>query len=300
MSIQSDRTQKQAQQSLLFLIPAVTLTLLAFAGNSLLTRAAMQDSLISETLFAAIRIVSGAIVLCLLLALRERRIAAMMPAMKGHWMGAVALLTYALGFTWAYRAMSAATGALMLFATVQVTMIGWSVARGRHLNWIAWLGLMLAMAGLVFLLMPNLHTPSLKASLLMIVAGMAWAVYSILGQTSTDPLATTAGHFLRAAPLALMLTLIAALISTPRWDRQGVALAIISGGITSGLGYALWYRVLPLLKTQTAASLQLSVPLITALGGMWWLGEAPSIRLWIACAAIVLGIGLVIQSQRSG
>ena len=289
---------KQAPVSLLFLIPAIALTLLAFAGNSLLTRAAMQDSQISETLFTAIRISSGAVVLCVLLALRKARGNSAMKTIQGRWMGAIALLAYALGFTWAYRSMSAATGALILFAVVQATMIGWSVAKGKRLHWMAWLGLMLAMAGLVLLLLPGLHTPPWHASLLMTIAGVAWGMYSILGQTSSDPLATTAGNFLRATPIAIAFALLAALVSGSRWDTHGAVLAVISGSITSGLGYALWYRVLPLLAPQTSASLQLSVPLITALGGMWWLGEAPSLRLWLASAAIIVGIGLVIQSQR--
>jgi drug/metabolite transporter (DMT)-like permease len=295
-----DQQAKQTPTSLLFLIPAIALTLLAFAGNSLLTRAAMQHSQISETLFTAIRISSGALVLCLLLALRDAQDGSGMKIIKGQWMGAIALLAYALGFTLAYRSMSAATGALILFAVVQATMIGWSVAKGKRLHWSAWLGLLLAMTGLVLLLLPGLHTPPWHASLLMTIAGIAWGVYSILGQTSSDPLATTAGNFLRATPIAIALALLAALISDSRWDMQGVVLAVISGGITSGLGYALWYRVLPLLASQTSASLQLSVPLITALGGMWWLGEAPSLRLWLASAAIIAGIGLVIQSQRRG
>ena len=298
MTSSSDHNPKQAPGSLLFLIPAIALTLLAFAGNSLLTRAAMQDSQISETLFTAIRICCGALVLGVLMALRKVRDQSSEPAAQGQWIGALALLFYALGFTWAYRSMSAATGALMLFAVVQATMIGWSVAKGKHLHWIAWLGLAVAMAGLVLLLLPGLHTPPWQASLLMTMSGVAWGVYSILGQTSSDPLATTAGNFLRATPIALAIAVIAAFITNARWDTQGIALAAISGGITSGLGYALWYRVLPLLTSPTAASLQLSVPLITALGGMWWLGESPSLRLWLASAAIVVGISMVIQSQR--
>jgi drug/metabolite transporter (DMT)-like permease len=297
MHLASDKKPEQSPRSLLVL--TVALALLAFAGNSLLTRAAMQQSLISEALFATVRLCSGALVLCLLLSMRSGFQTPLKTSIQGHWRGAAALLTYVVGFTWAYREMSAATGALILFAAVQVTMIGWSVAKGRLLHWMGWLGLICAMAGLVLLLLPGLHTPPWSASLYMGIAGVAWGVYSLLGQSSKDPLATTAGHFLRASPVALALLVLASYSSGLRWDHQGLVLAALSGGITSGLGYALWYRVLPSLRVQTSASLQLSVPLITTLGGLAWLGESPSMRLWLASAAIVIGIGLVIRSQQS-
>jgi drug/metabolite transporter (DMT)-like permease len=302
MPHQPVRSHQQGSSNVLTLIALTGLALLAFAGNSLLTRAALQGTRIDEASFTSIRILSGAIVLMVLCAYQGRGNRADLPSVfaAGHWGGAAALLIYAAAFTWAYRQLSAATGALILFAMVQATMIGYTLARGQRLRGMAWLGLGVALIGLIGLLLPGLQAPPLFASLLMSCAGVAWGAYSILGQSSGDPLRTTAGNFLRAAPFCLLLLAFSYWQGSLIWpDVPGAVYAMLSGGLTSGLGYALWYRVLPQLKTQHAATLQLSVPLITTLGGMLWLAELPSARVWMASVAILVGIFLVIQTKRS-
>jgi drug/metabolite transporter (DMT)-like permease len=292
---------QQGFSNALTLVVLTGLALLAFAGNSLLTRAALQGTRIDEASFTSIRVCSGAVILLMLCVYQERDKKANLSSLfaAGNWHGAAALLLYAAAFTWAYRQLSAATGALILFAMVQATMVGYTLVHGQRLRGLASLGLVVAVSGLIGLLLPGLQAPPLSASLLMGFAGTAWGAYSILGQTSTDPLRTTAGNFLRAAPFSLLLLVLSHWQNHLVWpDLTGAVYATLSGGLTSGLGYAVWYRVLPQLKTQQAATLQLSVPVITTLGGMLWLGELPSARVWLASIAILVGIFMVIQAKR--
>lgn len=266
------------------------LAMLAFAGNSLLCRLALKNTSLDAASFTLIRLVAGALMLWLVVYIKQRS-----GAVKGSWLSALALFAYAAGFSFAYLNLTAATGALLLFAAVQVTMISFGLWRGERLNSLQWLGFILAFMGLIGLLLPGLSAPPLWAALLMIMAGIAWGIYSLRGRGAGDPTLVTAGNFLRSVPLALGLSL--GLLSHFNWDSRGVIYALASGAITSGLGYAIWYKVLPALKATTAASIQLSVPVIAALGGVIVLGEAMSVRLLVTGIAILGGIALVIRYQ---
>lgn len=266
------------------------LSLLAFASNSLLCRIALKQTDIDPASFTAIRLISGATVLWLVANLRKRK-----QEGKGNWLSALALFAYAAAFSFAYVNLSAGTGALILFGAVQATMIGYGLWRGEKLRLLQWLGLMLALAGLVGLVLPGLAAPPLGSAVLMCVAGATWGMYSLRGRGAGDPTKVSAGNFLRAAPMAIFLSLL--LFRQVELAPLGVAYALVSGGITSGLGYIFWYTVLPSLKTSNAATLQLSVPVIAALGGIVFLGEPLSLRLVLASVAILGGIGLVVLKR---
>lgn len=267
------------------------LAMIAFAGNSLLCRLALGAAHIDALTFTAIRIVSGAVVLWLVTALRTRQVAG-----RGSWISALALLAYAACFSWAYRSLPAASGALLLFAAVQATMIGVGLRRGERLHARQVAGLALAVAGLIGLLLPGLSQPPFAAAGLMVIAGIAWGVYSLRGRGGGDPTRVTAGNFLRAAPLAVLLALLAA--PGVSCDTAGVSYAIASGALTSGLGYALWYAALPALKSTSAAVIQLSVPVLATLGGAMFLAEPVSLRIVLASATILGGIALVVVRAR--
>ena len=268
------------------------LALAAFAGNSLLARAALRDTQIDAASFTAIRIASGAAVLWLIVRWRGG------DARAGSWRSALALFAYAAAFSFAYLSLTAATGALLLFGAVQVTMIGVGLARGERLRPLQWTGFALAFGGLVGLLLPGLTAPPLAGALLMIAAGIAWGAYSLRGRSSAaDATATTAGNFLRAAPMALLLAL--ATLPWARIDAPGTAYALASGALTSGLGYAVWYTALKGLRATTAATVQLSVPVLTALAGVLLLAEPLATRLLLASAAVLGGIALVIAARRA-
>lgn len=267
------------------------LTLLAFAGNSVLCRIALKSTGIDAASFTSIRLVSGALVLWVIASLfRRDRVG------PGNWLSALALFAYAAGFSFAYLSLSAATGALLLFGAVQATMIGHALFAGERLQRQQLLGLALALAGLVGLLLPGLSAPPLLGSALMLMAGVAWGVYSLRGKGGGDPTRITAGNFLRASVFALVLS--GWLSSDSHLDMVGVAYAVASGAVASGLGYALWYSVLPALKATTAATVQLSVPVLAALGGMVILGESLTLRFVLASVAILGGIALVIKAKK--
>jgi len=266
------------------------LAMLAFAGNSLLCRVALRDTSIDPASFTALRLLAGALVLWLMLRLRQGS-----AALAGSWTGAFALFLYAAAFSWAYVQLDAGAGALLLFAAVQLSMIAWGVFKGERLSPMQTLGSALALAGLVGLLLPDASAPAMGAALLMILSGVAWGAYSLLGRGTGDPLAATAGNFIRALPMAVVLCLVA--LPGLEWDRWGVIYALLSGGITSGIGYALWYAVLPRLAATQAASIQLSVPLLTVLAGSLLLGEALTSRLLITGLAILGGIVLVLRAR---
>ncbi len=265
--------------------------MLAFAGNSLLCRAAFHATRIDAASFTAIRIVAGAAMLCLIVRLRDGR-----QPLAGNWPSAFALFAYAATFSFAYLSLTAATGALLLFGAVQATMIGVGLVRGERLRALQIAGLACALLGLVGLLLPGLSAPPWSGSVLMLAAGVAWGVYSLRGQGSGDPLRVTAGNFLRAVVFALLLC--AATLPWALLDARGAAYAVASGAVTSGIGYAIWYSALPRLKATTAASVQLSVPVIAAFGGVLWLGEPTRLRLLIASVAILGGIGMVIAGRQ--
>lgn len=275
-----------------------TLALAAFAGNSLLCRAALRDTPIDAASFTALRIASGALVLWLIVWLRAGR-----QPRAGSWPSALALFGYAATFSFAYLSLTAATGALLLFGAVQVTMVGTGLARGERLHGLQWTGLLLATGGLLGLLMPGLTSPPLAGAALMLTAGVAWGVYSLRGRsadaTSGDPVEVTAGNFLRATPMALALLGLTALRpSSLSLDPAGSAYALASGAVTSGIGYSIWYTALKGLKATSAATVQLSVPVLTALAGVILLAEPLTPRLVLASTAVIGGIALVIFIRR--
>jgi drug/metabolite transporter (DMT)-like permease len=269
----------------------VIFSLLAFAGNSLLCRIALRETAIDPASFTLIRLVSGAIVLWL---------ATLRPGAgrdgKGDWSSACALAAYAAGFSFAYVSLPAPTGALLLFGAVQATMIGHAIWSGERMRPLQILGLLVALGGMASLFLPGLNeVPPVGGALLMCVAGIAWGVYSLRGRRGGDPTRTNAVNFMRATLVAVALSAI--LYQSARLDAAGVAYALASGAITSGLGYALWYAVLPSLKSSTAATLQLSVPPLAAFGAVLFLDEAISVRLVLASLAVLGGIALVLRER---
>jgi drug/metabolite transporter (DMT)-like permease len=263
------------------------LAMLAFAANSLLCRLALAKTSIDPVTFTAVRIVSGALVLWLIVRARGARL-----SQTGSWTSALALFAYAIAFSLAYVALSAATGALLLFGAVQVTMIGVGLWRGERFRSLQWFGFIAALGGLVVLLLPGLTAPPLVGAALMLAAGIAWGIYSLRGKSGGDPTMATAGNFVRAVPAAL----IGSAIALPWFhaDARGFIYAIASGAVTSGIGYVIWYSALPSLKSTTAATVQLSVPVLAALGGVLFLGEHTTPRLLLATVAILGGIALVV------
>jgi drug/metabolite transporter (DMT)-like permease len=266
------------------------LAMLAFAGNSLLCRVALRDTAIDAASFTTIRLGSGAIMLALIVTARRGH-----PLKGGSWAMAAMLFGYAAFFSFAYRQLSAATGALLLFGAVQTSMLGYGLATGERLGRLQTAGLLLAVGGLVYMLLPGLAAPPAEGAIFLLLAGASWAVYSVLGRQAGDPVNATAGNFLRSVPFAAALSL--ASVASARIDAAGAGWALLSGAITSGLGYVLWYAVLPQFKSATAAVIQLSVPAIAALGGVVLLGEPLSARLIAASLAILGGIALAIRRR---
>lgn len=263
----------------------------AFAGNSLLCRLALKQMSIDAASFTSIRIGSGAIALWLILKLGRR------PGRgAGNWVSALALFVYAAAFSFAYIILPAGTGALLLFTAVQATMIVWGFHKGERFDLKQWLGLLLASGGLVLLLFPGLSTPPMGGSCLMLGAGVAWGVYSLRGKVAGDPAAATAGNFLRAVPMAVLLSLV--LLPSAPIHRTGIEYAIVSGALTSGVGYVIWYAALPALKATSAATVQLSVPVLAAVGGILLLDETITARFVVASAAVLGGIALVVIEKR--
>jgi drug/metabolite transporter (DMT)-like permease len=272
------------------LLLLTTLAMVAFAGNSLLCRAALRESGIDAAGFTTLRLLSGALVLWLLVRVRHA------PGTDdGNWLSALALFVYAAGFSFAYLDLTAATGALVLFGAVQVTMIGHGIRSGERPVRLQLAGILLACGGLVGLLLPGLSSPPLFSAVLMLGAGVAWGVYSLRGKGAGDPLRATAGNFLRAVPFAVVLN--AAMFPGDMPEGAGVWYAVASGALASGVGYAVWYTALPSLTVTGAATVQLSVPVIAAAGGVVLLGEPPTLRLLLAAVAILGGIALVIRGR---
>ena len=269
------------------------LAMAAFAANSLLCRVALRDTTIDAVTFTSVRLIAGALTLWLIVGLRSGK-----PGVAGSWHSALALFAYAITFSWAYQSLSAAAGALLLFGAVQATMIAYGLWAGERLRGRQWIGLLLALGGLVGLMLPGLSAPPLTGALLMMTAGMAWGVYSLRGKGGGDPAGATAGNFLRTLPMTLALSL--ALLGDARWDLAGVWYAVGSGAVASGIGYAIWFAALPGLKATSAATVQLSVPVIAAVGAILFLGESLTLRLVLASITILGGIALVILGQKAG
>jgi drug/metabolite transporter (DMT)-like permease len=262
------------------------LAMLAFAGNSILCRLALKTTTIDPASFTTVRMVSAAAMLALILRWRG-----VDPRSGGNWKSAAALFAYAAGFSLAYVNLTAATGALLLFGSVQISMISISLWRGERMSMPQIAGFAVALAGLVVLVFPGLAAPPIASSALMIGAGVAWGVYSLRGRGAGDPTAVTAGNFIRTIPMTFAFSLIAMSQFSP--DRLGFVYAVLSGAVTSGIGYAIWYFALPKLRFMEAAIVQLSVPIIAAIGGVMLLGETLTVRLFLAALAVLGGILLV-------
>lgn len=276
-------------RSLISLLLLTSLSLLAFAANSVLCRLALGEKVIDATGFTVIRLCSGALVLYLLLLMKTRSRIDLNSA--GSCKGSIYLALYAITFSYAYVSVDTATGALVLFATVQLTMLLVGVLQGKRLSLAEGGGVALAFTGLLYLLLPSVQTPSLLGFLLMVVSGIAWGLYSLNGRSSVNPLLDTAGNFIRTLPL--MLLLVTVLWTQLNVSLYGFWLAVCSGALASALGYSLWYRVLPLLQSTQAAVIQLLVPPLATAGGVVFVGEDLSLRLIIASALTLGGILIV-------
>jgi len=275
------------------IIILTTLAMVAFASNSVLARMALKNTDIDAASFTAIRLISGAIVLLLAVSISNRPSGG-----SGSWWSAAALFAYAAGFSFAYVSLPTATGALLLFGAVQVTMIVYGLWAGERLHKQQLIGLALAFGGLLLLFLPGLSTtPPLLSSLLMLGAGVCWGVYSLRGRGAGDPVRISAGNFTRAVAFTVVLSIF--MLSRLSLDVAGIWYAIISGALTSGLGYVVWYMAMPMLKATNAAIIQLSVPVIAALGGIVFLGESITLRLALASCAILGGIALVIIRKQA-
>ncbi len=265
------------------------LALTAFAANSILCRMALSNGAIDPASFSAIRLASGA--LALLLAAATRVPKAARPS--GSWTSAAFLFLYAVAFSFAYLGLSAGTGALILFGAVQGTMITAGLISGERPRPLQWIGLLTAVAGLVVLVLPGLEAPPLWGAALMVLAGWAWGVYSLRGRDAKDPVAVTCDNFRRAVPMAVALAMLPKLRVSP----EGALLAVVSGALTSGMGYVVWYAALQHLSATRAAAVQLLVPVLAAAGGVAFLSETITLRLVIASAMIIGGVGTAMMVQ---
>jgi drug/metabolite transporter (DMT)-like permease len=271
-----------------------TLAMLAFAANSLLCRMALQQALIDPASFGSVRLASGALMLALIVRAR----AAAPATARVDWLAASMLFAYVVCFSFAYVTLAAGTGALVLFGAVQLTMFAVGLRHGERFAPMAWGGFMLALAGLVYLVSPGMAAPAPLGTALMAAAGIAWGVYSLRGRGAGEPVTATAGNFLRATPFALAVSAGSLAFAGPMLaSAGGIALAVASGALTSGLGYVVWYAALPGLSALRAATVQLSVPPLAAVGGVLLLAESPTWRLGFSSLAILGGIAMVLFAR---
>lgn len=282
----------------LFLL--TTLTMIAFAANSVLNRLAVGAGAIDPAWFALVRLAAGAGVLLALVWFRHGRAGVpVWPGGRGRVVGSLALLTYLFGFSAAYGALSAGHGALVLFGTVQITMFAGAILTREAVPAGRWTGAVVAFAGLVLLLAPGGGVEDLRAAGAMVFAGVGWGVYSLSGRGQADALAGTAWNFALALPFGVVLTLGLARSGLAAATPEGIALAVLSGAVTSGLGYALWYRILPDLGAGRAAVAQLTVPVIAAAAGLMLLGEGIGLRFVLAIALVLGGVALAVRAGRA-
>lgn len=267
--------------------------LVCFALNSILCRLALGQNLLDAPQFMTVRIISGAVTLLLIFSLFKNKKA---EAVKGNWLSAFFLFAYAICFSFAYNELTTATGALVLFGTVQATMIILALIKGERPNVFEWFGLLVAVGGLIYLVSPGLSAPPVFSAGLMMFAGIAWAFYTLRGKGSDDPLADTTGNFIRAVPFVVVSAL--PFIGQMHFSANGILYAVLSGAIASGIGYAVWYAALKFHTATRAAVLQLSVPIIAAVGGILLLSESVSLRLLISAILILGGIGAVILGKK--
>lgn len=268
--------------------------LVAFAFNSILCRLALRGEEADAVGFTSVRLVSGAITLIVLSHFfnknREKR-------KRGNWPSAFFLFAYAACFSFAYLGLTVGTGALILFGSVQMTMIAIAIIKGERPPVLEWLGLVVAMSGLVYLVFPGLTSPPLASSLLMAAAGMAWGFYSVRGKGSSDPLVDTTGNFVRSVPMIAIVAI--PFLSKIHFSYRGAILAVLSGGVASGIGYTVWYAALKHHTSTRAAVLQLAVPVIAAAIGIIFLAEVANAQLFIAAALILGGIALTVFGRKA-
>ncbi|MEJ2141072.1 MAG: DMT family transporter [Gammaproteobacteria bacterium] len=273
------------------------LAMLAFAANSVLCRLALVEhngiTSIDAASFTAVRLVSGAVVLAILVLLQKH------PFKRQHLnpISALMLFTYAICFSFSYINIAAGTGALILFGSVQLSMIMFGLRKGERPGYLAWTGILFAFAGLIYLVLPGISAPPLTSAILMMCAGVAWGVYSLRGRGTSNPLIATCWNFIATLPLVLLMYLV--FHSDTHLSQKGILLAILSGALASGIGYAIWYKALPFLTATQAATVQLTVPIIAAIGGIVFLSEQISLRLVLASIAVLGGVYLTIKPAKT-
>ena len=268
------------------------MALVAFAANSVLCRLALGAGAIDAASFTGVRLLSGSLILMAILKISDSRNNS---ASRGSWPASLALFLYAIAFSYAYITLDTGTGALILFGAVQITMILLSILSGNRLHAMEWVGIGTAFAGFVYLVLPGVSAPSLIGFLLMTVAGIAWGIYTLQGRGSSDPLADTCYNFLRTTPMVLMLAIV--VLPEAQFSTEGILLAVVSGAIASGIGYTIWYAALGGISTTQAAVVQLSVPVIAALGGVVFSAETITWRMTSSGALILGGILLVVLGR---
>jgi len=278
----------------LFLL--TTLTMIAFAGNSVLARLALADGAIDAANYSLLRLAAG-VGMLLIVTWWLKGVGRNEISRQSNWASAAALFVYIAGFSYAYLALETGMGALILFSCVQATMIGWGLYKGDRPALLEWVGLVIAFGSFVFLMAPSAEAPPVLASVLMAIAGIGWGIYSVRGRSAVDPLLTTTGNFARAVPFALVLSILT--MGTTQISSFGVLMAVLSGAVTSGLGYALWYQCLPLLTATRGAIVQLSVPVIATAGGIAFAGEVLTVRFAVCSALILLGIAFSVLAKSS-
>jgi drug/metabolite transporter (DMT)-like permease len=269
--------------------------LVAFAFNSILCRLALGAEAIDAASFTLIRLISGAVTLVAISLFFDRKES---NEKRGNWFSAFFLFAYAVCFSFAYVNLTTGTGALVLFGSVQATMIFVALLKGERPKILEWLGLIFALGGLIYLVFPGLSSPPFFSSALMAIAGIAWGFYTLRGKGSTNPLADTTGNFVRAVPMVILLSL--PFIYQIHLSPRGILLAVLSGAIASGIGYSVWYAALKFHTATRAAILQLSVPALAATGGVIFLAETVSLRLLLATILILGGISLAILGRKYG
>ncbi len=268
-----------------------TIALIAFAGNSILCRLALGESAMDPVGYTAVRLISGAVTLWMICAF----IGSKSPQYAGSWTGAAMLFVYAATFSFAYVSLSTGSGALILFASVQITMLGVGLYLGERPAMLEWLGSLIALGGLAYLVSPGISAPTPGGALMMAIAGVAWGLYSIKGRGAENPVLATSGNFTRTVPFALLLVLV--FLPGLSISSTGLLWAVVSGSITSGMGYVIWYTALRNLSGARASTVQLLVPVIAALGGVVFLAEEVTWRLSMAAVVILSGVGLGIFAK---
>ena len=282
-----------------FLIKTILFTglaLIAFAANSVLCRLALGESAIDASTFTIVRLLAGAIVLTVIMSISKiKSNSNTNSSTKGSWPASIALFIYGLTFSFAYVTLDTATGALILFGSVQITMILMSIFSGNRLHISEWFGMAIAFTGFVYLILPGVTTPSVIGFLLMTVSGIAWGIYTLKGRGSKNPIMDTAFNFLRTMPFVIILAIVT--FKYAHYSSEGILLAVLSGSIASGIGYMIWYSALSGLSVTQAAVLQLLVPVIAAVGGIIFVSESISFRLTVSSAMILGGILMVVLGR---